>query len=285
MDKDRKIIGGYYIKARKIRNSAVAHFPPYIREIWDYLLCEANHKDREYEGFTVKRGQLFRSYRKIRDDLSWQIGFRKMCYTKYHMKAAMKALRKARMIDTMKAPRGVLITVLNYDFYQNPKNYEAAHAKAHEASHERPDESSTSVPAINKNDKNKKKEKKKEGKKYSDNSHEIQLSMLLFSKIRERDPDFKKPVFNKWAEHIDKIIRLDNRTPDQIRSVIIWCQEDDFWQSNILSTSKLRKQFSQLWLKMKRASDNRYSDTTRHNIAVGQKWLEDMSDEDEKGTD
>ena len=42
------------------------------------------------------------------------------------------------------------------------------------------------------------------------------------------------------------MIRIDKRTPDKIREVIDWCQADDFWCKNILSTNKLRKQYDKL---------------------------------------
>ena len=47
------------------------------------------------------------------------------------------------------------------------------------------------------------------------------------------------------------MIRLDNRDPVEIEKVILWCQEDTFWQNNILSTKKLRFQFDQLVFKSK----------------------------------
>jgi hypothetical protein len=119
-----KIPGGYYIKARKIQDSEIAHATPAVREIWDYILREANHTDKKYGGFAVKRGQLFRSYQDIRDALSWRVGYRTMRYSEDVTKKAMKALRRQLRITTTKALGGVLITVLNYDFYQNPKNYD-----------------------------------------------------------------------------------------------------------------------------------------------------------------
>lgn len=86
--------------------------------------------------------------------------------------------------------------------------------------------------------------------KYNPNSDEFVLSKLLIKCILERKPDFKKPNIHHWAKHIDRMIRLDNRAPPRIREVIVWCQTDDFWQNNILSTEKLRKQFDKLELKM-----------------------------------
>ena len=41
------IPGGYYIKARQIKYSWVANAAPVVREIWDYLLREANHHDKK----------------------------------------------------------------------------------------------------------------------------------------------------------------------------------------------------------------------------------------------
>ena len=43
-----KIKGGYYIKARQIQQSKIAYAPPYVREIWDWLLMQANHTDVKY---------------------------------------------------------------------------------------------------------------------------------------------------------------------------------------------------------------------------------------------
>jgi phage replication O-like protein O len=110
-------------------------------------------------------------------------------------------------------------------------------------------------------------------KLYTSDSEEIRLSKLLLDKIMDRDPDFKIPDLQKWSMHIERMIRMDKRTVEKIEKVTRWCQADSFWQNNILSTLKLRKQFSQLWLKMPKG-DSKYSETTAHNIEVGKKWLE-----------
>lgn len=90
----------------------------------------------------------------------------------------------------------------------------------------------------------------KNSKEFSDDSDEITLSKLLFTKIKERDQKCKEPDYQKWGVHIGRLIRLDKRSPETIKKVIEWCQQDVFWQNNILSTEKLREQFTQLFLKM-----------------------------------
>jgi len=49
---------------------------------------------------------------------------------------------------------------------------------------------------------------------------------------------------------IDFMMRIDNRTEDDIVKIIDWCQKDSFWKSNILSTAKLREKYDQLSVKI-----------------------------------
>ena len=87
-------------------------------------------------------------------------------------------------------------------------------------------------------------------KTFRPNSIEFRLAEILFDLIKGRKSDFKKPNLQVWVKDIDRMIRLDKRTPDRIEAVIRWCQQDDFWQNNILSPGKLRDKFDQLDLKM-----------------------------------
>jgi len=94
---------------------------------------------------------------------------------------------------------------------------------------------------------------------YSPNSLELKLSQLLLEIILKRKPDFKKPDLQKWGSHINRMIYIDKRNPDEIEKVMLWCQQDDFWQNNILSTEKLRKQYDQLVLKMNKPQKGQLS--------------------------
>jgi len=87
-------------------------------------------------------------------------------------------------------------------------------------------------------------------KTFCQNSDEFRLAELLLNLILNNKPDFKKPDVQKWAKDIDLMIRLDSRKPERIEKVIRWSQQDSFWQSNILSVAKLRKQFDVLELRM-----------------------------------
>lgn len=86
--------------------------------------------------------------------------------------------------------------------------------------------------------------------KFQPESDEYRLALFLFNHIKKRSPNHKEPNLQKWASVIDLMIRKDKRDVEELKNVISWCQDDDFWQNNILSTDKLRKQYDQLVIKM-----------------------------------
>jgi len=149
------INGGYILQPRIIQESDISVAPPYVREIWSYLLREANSCDVKYNGHEIKRGQLFRTYEEIREGTKWYIGWRKMMYNENHMKKAMKFLRDTHRITTMKELGGVMITILKYDYYQDPKNYERTTKAPKERTIAEPLQNHP-LPDNNNNDKNKK---------------------------------------------------------------------------------------------------------------------------------
>jgi len=87
-------------------------------------------------------------------------------------------------------------------------------------------------------------------KYYVEGSIELRLASLILEEIQKNKPDFKQPNLQSWAKEVDLMIRRDGRKPERIQQVIEWCQRDSFWRSNILSTSKLRRQFDTLEMQM-----------------------------------
>lgn len=155
------------MKARKIQDSAISKAPPHVREIWDWILKECNHKGTN----VCKRGQCIRSYRDIIEGLSWYVGWRKMTYSKHHCEIAMKWLKKATMITTKKTTKGILISVVKYDYYQNPSNYES-YKRNHTKATRKPQTTDT----INKNERMK--ECKNNTGEHSPQKKETQFSPL-----------------------------------------------------------------------------------------------------------
>jgi len=207
-----KIKGGYYIKARCIQNSAIAVMPPYVREIWDWLLREANHTEKTVNGTVIKRGQLIRTFKDIQEGLHWKIGYRKMTYKKWQCEKSMKFLREQGMVETMKVTRGILITIYNYSLYQDPKNYESNNKATTRATVRK-----QTTDTINKNDKNGKNGKKRDT--LSDRcaliiSYLNEKTGSNFNPKNESTTDLIKARFNEGRTVKDFIEVMDKKLKD-----------------------------------------------------------------------
>ena len=68
----------------------------------------------------------------------------------------------------------------------------------------------------------------------------------------------KRPVVtDKWIAEIDRLMRLDNRSAEQVESCIKWSQQHPFWRTVILSPSKLRMKYDQMRLQAQAERQNK----------------------------
>lgn len=134
------IPGGYILLSRRILGSAIWSKPPLYLKIWVYLLTQAQHQ--EFKG--LKRGQLWTSIPEIQEAMAYKVGFRTEKPTKKQVWGVLEWLRSPTeasptrfpdegtatvtmtepMIVTTKVTHGLLVNIVNYDFYQDSKNYE-----------------------------------------------------------------------------------------------------------------------------------------------------------------
>ena len=90
-------------------------------------------------------------------------------------------------------------------------------------------------------------------KNFGKESQEFILASKLYGLILENNPKAKKPNLNKWCSDFDLMLRVDDRSIEDVIRVMEWCQHDSFWKSNILSAGKLREKYDQLFLKTPQA--------------------------------
>jgi uncharacterized protein YneF (UPF0154 family) len=228
------IEGGFILIARKLFENELMEKPPLYFKLWAWMLFKANFKDHG----ELKRGQFLTSINEMREAMSYWVGNRKMRPSRDEIRSPYEAFTKATMLTTAKTTRGMIITILNYDKYQNFKSYE---------SHSEPHGENTPKPQASPHYKGK---NEKKVIPFVETSDEVRLANLLFTKIKDRHNGHKPPNIQEWARIVNSMIRIDNRKPEKIEQVIIWCQSDQFWKGVILSTQKLRKQYDQLILKM-----------------------------------
>jgi len=86
-------------------------------------------------------------------------------------------------------------------------------------------------------EKEKEKEKEKEEYSYTIEREVLNSVANLFDK-KYYDTEIKK---QKWLDEIRKLIQIDNEYKQTIIDVIKFARNDEFWQSNLLSISTIRK--------------------------------------------
>ena len=97
--------------------------------------------------------------------------------------------------------------------------------------------------------------KDKSQEKFGEETKPFKLAKWLDKRISERSPHYQRRTasqLQKWARTFDLMNRRDGIPWDDIRDVLAFSQEDPFWQTNILSADKFRKQFVQLAARMDR---------------------------------
>ena len=81
------------------------------------------------------------------------------------------------------------------------------------------------------------------------------MTEQIAKRVPSRKPFTEKDI-QRWAQDIDKLNRIDGYRWDKISDVLSFSQEDKFWQRNILSGEKLRKQFDTLLAQMPKEDDH-----------------------------
>lgn len=260
--------------------------------IWYELLLLVTHKDINMWGVTIKRGSYLTTYTEL-GKKAGRYGKGGKYVTKEQVRRSLNALEEAGQVTTQKTRNRLLITVLNYDDHQDkektkemtkptPKPTQNTHEKHTE--HTPIEQEQEEQEEYNTTSQNevvekalKKTKPKKEPRTYDQDSQEMQLSILLSSLMQKNNAKVKLPNnFNSWCNDFRLAMQQDKRSFEDIKLVIEFSQNDSFWKTNILSASKLRKQFDQLYLKAKtdkekqnNATNGRYNQSNIGSNATG----------------
>lgn len=158
-------MNGYILESRSILESDIWDKPPLYFKVWHYLLLKA----RFAPSGGLERGQLFTSINEIREACSYKVGYRKVKPSKKEIWGIIDWLRsphernydgnsRGTMIVTTKVTHGMIVTICNFNHYQNPNNYES--------NNESNDENHTKELRRERKGNNKKEERYKKDKKY-----------------------------------------------------------------------------------------------------------------------
>lgn len=214
---------------------------PKVTRLFLYCLLKANYQDKQWKGQTIPRGTFITSL----DQLARGTGL-----TIQNIRTAMGKLEETGEINKRSTTVNTWVTIVNYDRYQETNKPVTN------------DQQTTNKRlTTTKNTKNKKNTKNT----LSSVCREIAAELL--AAIVEDDPGHKyahnppKLTGRSWALEIDRALRLDKRTPEQLRFVIDYVFRRstpvaDFWKPNIQSGKKLRAKFDQIKNQIKRELNN-----------------------------
>ena len=252
-------MGGWIKLHRQITESDIYSMPPLYLRVFERLLIEANHRDCEipfkYPGEKVVakklicRGERLTSIRQICEWVGWfEWGVFKVPSPKT-VKVILSWLEENQMIEIYprKSNReGTHYKVLNYSTYQAPDEEKVTIRKQSGNNEETVTTSKQECTRMNK-------KKDHSPKHFSDDALEMKICKYLKDKILGSYPGAKIPSnFNKWCLSIDRLMRIDGRAPKQVKEVIDWIYQDEFWCANIRSPEKLREKWDTIWLQMNR---------------------------------
>lgn len=238
---------GYVKLWRKSSDSGLMSNPS-LWLFWTWCLLKASHKKTTvmvgYQNVDLEPGQFVFGRRKAASTLN---------LSEMVVRRCLESLKIAERITIKRTNKYSIITIINWDRYQSDECESNQQTNQQQTTQTTSNEPATSQQrATNKNEK----EYKRNIKTFLSDSDEIRLANYLLNHIRKNNPESKQPNLQTWAKQFDLMLRIDNRSVDNLKSIIRFCQNDDFWKSNILSPKKLREHYDRLWLKMKSPQKN-----------------------------
>lgn len=250
---------GYIKLYRKTMNSPIWQDPYYLK-LWLYCLMKATHKEHEQlvgnQMVKLMPGEFVIGRKVLANDLNKEMKpsqkQSELSWWRY-----LNNLEKWDMLTIKKTNKFSIISIVKWTEYQEAE-----------------------PPSQNKPPSDGKK-KEPSPKKYEEESIPFKLAQYLSSEIKKNLPEFKEPDLQKWADEMRKIVEIDKRNPKQVSQLIKWTQQNDFWWKNVMSPSKLRKQYDKLLANAKADKQKQQpinKPDTRDKEIEFQRWVSEGKD-------
>jgi hypothetical protein len=121
----RRIAGGYIRVARRLKDSSIWSQDPHHLRLWTYLLLSARWDEKPIQkgGVTIGRGQVLKSFRRIADENEWTENRALKKWSPSRVKRMLDWLSENEMVSLHGTELGTLITISNFNDYQDPETY------------------------------------------------------------------------------------------------------------------------------------------------------------------
>ena len=208
-----------------------------------HCLFRANHEDKKWRGTIIKRGQFISSLSKLSKECGLSIQQTRTCIDK---------LISTQEITHQPTSKYTLISLVNYDKYQSTNTQSNTQDNNQVTNNQ---QTSNKRVTTNKNYKELKECKELKEKSISNiypqikNLEQIQDLVINFydyqyqhfpKQLRMYKTSKDKLVADS-VQVIDKLIRIDGYTLDEVKLTLQSAVKDEFWQKQIISLKGLRK--------------------------------------------
>jgi hypothetical protein len=245
---------GWISLHRKILDNPIVCKDSDYFSVWCYLLLNATHKEQDklFNGkrVTLTKGQLITGRKTIAELFK---------ISESKVQRILKKLEIEQQIEQLTCHENRLVTVLNWHLYQNSEQPIEQQVNNERTTSEQ--QVNTNNNVFNENNENNEEKKndiivvtKKRSQTpmaFDEHSFEMKFVNGFIILLKQRNEQMKEPNKQSWAAEVDKMIRIDKRSEEDMVNVLKYAVKDSFWQNNILSPMKLRKQFDTLYMQMK----------------------------------
>lgn len=214
-------------------------------QAWVDLILHANHKPAKIiikgQLIDVLRGQQARSELTLSKQWKW---------SRNKVRRFLKNLENDGMIEVKSGHLTTVITICKYNDFQS--NDTASDTAKGQQTEQQKDNTRNTNNNVNNEDNGNKPLAQPEAKqsKFKFNDEQMRFAEWVFGKVKSVMPSMKNPNLDNWANTARLMCDSDGLTLKRMAVVFNWANSNNFWQSNILSMDKFRKQFAQLEAKM-----------------------------------
>jgi len=224
---------GFWVFHRKMWDNPYMNRPAYL-SVWCWLLSESQWQEGKRVIFcgkpvALKAGQLTCGRKQISKTTGVPSG------TVYRI---LKTFENEHQIEQRTDKQKSMITILKWKDYQEREQESEQRMSNERATNEQ--RMNTTEQLNNKT------------RITVENPEAVRLANLLAEWVaKNTDGRARKPNIEKWASDIEKMLRIDGHSVEEVEYVLNWCQQDKFWCTNILSAAKLREKYSMLYVRIK----------------------------------
>jgi hypothetical protein len=264
---------GCILLARSIDKSDVFQNEKWLK-VWIWCLIQANHKGKsvpvktgKYETVVkLERGQFIFGRHKSAKKLNMKSST---------VRNIMEKLEKLQNLDIHPDTHYSVVTIRDYDFYQNMENYKGQ-ARGQAEDNQRTGRGQPKDTT--KNDNNDNNDNNKTSKIFDDDSTEMKIAKYFFSVLQKSNPNQQEPNWQNWCKDIDLFLRKVKPEKTDIKKVIDWAHDPDnstdkfSWIPNLRSPKKLREHFEKILLQIKTVNTKKPVDDG--SLSAKQKMLQ-----------